>query len=536
LKPEIVNIHAKLNAGDIQGAVQLARDAYINDVMEPIVLDLVAHRLEEQGDLHGAIRLLIQASQLEPQNASLHANIGHCLLKLSRPTHALEAFNRALKLDPKSPRAHHGAGLALWGLKDIDACEHAQVRALKLDPNYPDPVGTLALIAYERKQYDRAQALADKALTLNPSDHAALIVKSHLLFDSGEIDACADLLSGVLQSSAIAPLQRASLVRKYADALDARQRYDEAFEAYASANALLRGVYADLYDVPDVETGQQLCARLIDYFQDYAEPPTTFASDFAKNGAREHVFLMGFPRSGTTLLEQILASHSDVIALEERATLHDPIMRYFMDDRDIGKLMQASEAELQTYRDKYWSEVNRFGIADVANKVFVDKQPSLTLYLPLIKRLFPNAKILFCIRDPRDVVLSCFRRSFTMNGTIFQYTQIDSLAKFYASTMDLGHLYFERVAQPVHRHSHEFLISNFDEEVEAICRFLGLEPTADMRNFVETAKARDIRTPSAKQVRAGLNASGVGYWRNYERHLQGPIETLKPWVERFEYA
>jgi hypothetical protein len=207
-----------------------------------------------------------------------------------------------------------------------------------------------------------------------------------------------------------------------------------------------------------------------------------------------------------------------------------------MDDRDIGKLMRASEPELQTYRDKYWSEVNRFGITDVSSKIFVDKQPSLTLYLPLIKRLFPNAKVLFCIRDPRDVVLSCFRRSFTMNGTIFQYTQIDSLAKFYASTMDLGHLYFEKIAQPVHRHSHEFLISNFDEEVAAICKFLGVTPTADMRNFVETAKARDIRTPSAKQVRAGLNASGVGYWRNYERHLQGPIATLGPWIERFGYV
>ncbi len=535
MKPEIIDIHAKLNAGDIQGAVQLARDAYINDVMEPIVLDLVAHRLEEQGDLHGAIRLLIQASQLEPQNASLHANIGHCLLKLARPTHALEAFNRALKLDPQSPRAHHGAGLALWGLKDMDACEHAQMRALRLDPNYPDPVGTLALIAYERKQFTRATALAEKALALNPSDASALIVRSHLLFEADEIDACADLLSGALQSSSIAPLQRVSLTRKYADALDARQRFDEAFEAYAAANAILRGVYADLFDVPDVETGQQLCARLIDYFQNYREPPMTFASDFAKNGVREHVFLMGFPRSGTTLLEQILASHSEIVALEERPTLHDAITRYFIDDRDIGSLMRAPEAELQACRDKYWSEVDRFGGTDIAGKVFVDKQPSLTLYLPLLKRLFPNAKILFCIRDPRDVVLSCFRRSFTMNGMIYQYTQLDSLAKFYASTMELGQLYFEKIAQPVHRHSHEFLISNFDEEVAAICRFLGVSPTADMRDFVETAKKRDIRTPSAKQVRVGLNASGVGYWRNYERHLGEAIATLKPWVERFGY-
>jgi hypothetical protein len=325
------------------------------------------------------------------------------------------------------------------------------------------------------------------------------------------------------------------LARKYGDCLDAQGRYYEAFEAYAAANTLLRGVYADLYDAPDVESGQQLCERLIGYFEQYVAPPSAFASDFAKNGAREHVFLMGFPRSGTTLLEQILASHDDIVALEERPTLHEPITRYFMDDRDIGTLMHASEAELQAHRDKYWAEVERFGITNVADKIFVDKQPSLTTYIPLIKRLFPNAKLLFCIRDPRDVVLSCFRRSFTMNGTIFQYTEINSLAKFYSSSMAVGHLYFDKIDIPVHRHKHEFLISNFDDEVEAICRFLGLTPTEGMRNFVETAKRRDIRTPSAKQVRAGLNASGVGYWRNYERHLTGPIEALGPWIERFGY-
>jgi tetratricopeptide (TPR) repeat protein len=530
-----VNINAKLSAGDIDSAMQLAREAYINDVVEPIVLDLMAYRLERQGDLHGALRLLIQAAQMEPQNASIHANVGHCLLKMARPTHALEAFNKALKIDPRSARTHHGAGLALWALKNIDGCEQAQLRAMNFDPNYADPLGTLALIAYERKTFDRAEAFADRALKLNPDDSSALIVKANVLFDGGRVQACADLLTERLRDPTIAPLHRATLERRFGDALDALGDYDAAFAAYTHAANRLRGVYADLFEAPDVETGLQSCERLIDYFQTYQAPVVQVAPDFAKHGAREHVFLMGFPRSGTTLLEQILASHNSITALEERPTLHEAITRYFIDDRNIESLLQAPEAELDRLRQAYWAYIASCGI-EVTGKVFVDKQPSLTQYIPLLKILFPHAKILFCIRDPRDVVLGCFRRTFAMNGTIFQYLNIESLAKFYAATMTLGHVYFDKIDIQVHRHKHEALVANFDAEVERLCQFLGLEIDENMRNFVETAMGRDIRTPSAKQVRRGLNASGVAYWRNYERHLAPILPVLQPWVEKFGYA
>jgi hypothetical protein len=123
-----------------------------------------------------------------------------------------------------------------------------------------------------------------------------------------------------------------------------------------------------------------------------------------------------------------------------------------------------------------------------------------------------------------------------MNGTIFQYLNIESLAKFYAATMTLGHVYFDKIDIQVHRHKHEALVANFDAEVERLCQFLGLEIDENMRNFVETAMGRDIRTPSAKQVRRGLNASGVAYWRNYERHLAPILPVLQPWVEKFGYA
>jgi hypothetical protein len=231
----------------------------------------------------------------------------------------------------------------------------------------------------------------------------------------------------------------------------------------------------------------------------------------------------------------VLASHPEVIALEERPTLNEGISRYFVDDRDIGTLMNASEAELEPLREAYWRQIRSL-CGDVSGKVFIDKQPSLTLYLPLLKRLFPNARILFCIRDPRDVLLSCYRRSFAMNGTIYQFTDLESLAKFYSYTMDLAALYFEKLGQPVHRHVHETFVQDFEGETRRMCDFLGLAYAEAMRDFVETARKRDIRTPSAAQVREGLNASGVGYWKNYAKGLEPALPLLQRWVAAYGYA
>ena len=138
------------------------------------------------------------------------------------------------------------------------------------------------------------------------------------------------------------------------------------------------------------------------------------------DGVEGHVFLLGFPRSGTTLLEQVLASHPRVEALEERETLTDA-MRAFLRHarRPPSPGGRPTSAELEPLRAAYWARVRAEG-AQVAGKVFVDKHPLNTLKLPLIAKLFPEAKILFAQRDPRDVVLSCYRRRFAMSGSAYQ--------------------------------------------------------------------------------------------------------------------
>jgi hypothetical protein len=312
------------------------------------------------------------------------------------------------------------------------------------------------------------------------------------------------------------------------------KRYSEAFEAYRQSKLCERRVYRDLFEADDIERQPEKLTRLADYFRkgNPVESPAILPPN--TGGVRQHVFLMSFPRSGTTLLEQVLASHPDIVALEEQPTLVESIHNFFAHSAQIGQLMDATEAELQPWRDLYWRNVARLA-GDVSGKVFVDKQPGLTPYIPMLKRLFPEAKILFCIRDPRDVVLSCFRHGFKMNSNMYEYTDVVSLAELYCKTMDLAAVYFDKVRMPVYRHQHEAFVADFETHTKAMCAFLDVDYHANMQNFAETAKSRTINTPSRDQVREGLNSRGVAYWRNYESQLEAPNRILTPWVKAYGY-
>ena len=527
-------ITRRLSVNDLPGAVDIARRAYLNDEFDPIILNLVAFSLESEGDREGALRVLGESLARAPDDAMAYANVGHCLVKLARPTHALEAFNAALRIDPALARAHHGAGLALWMRGDFDAGDEAQLRAIRLDPNYPDPYGALAVSLAQHGHHDQSAAMAEKALALNPHEIQSQMLIADRLFAQKKFQDSAGFLQRILADPATAPLQQVMLYRKLGNCFDRLAKYPDAFAAYRESSATERRVYKDLFEAADLESQPDKLRRLTAYFRDAPPFRTDAPPDYAKRGVREHVFVTSFPRSGTTLLEQVLASHPDIVALEEQPTLSEPMREFFHEPEGLARLLALSEDELETWRDRYWSKVAGY-VGDVTGRVFVDKQPSLTAYLPLLKRLFPHAKIVFNIRDPRDVILSCFRHGFVMNANMYEYTDIVQLAKLYSLTMECAQIYFEKLDLSVYKHKHEDFISDFDTKTRALCTFLGVEYNDNMRNFVETAKNREINTPSRDQVRAGLNTSGVAYWRNYAEQMQEPVRIVAPWVKAYGY-
>jgi Flp pilus assembly protein TadD len=528
-------VNAALASGDVGRAVQLATSAVSQGVEQPLLLNLAAHGLELEGRLIEAMALLERAFRLAPSDPTILNALGRNHTKQGQPAEALRAFETAIAVLSSYAPAHNGRGLALEMLGDADGAWASQETAARLEPQYPDPLGALASLALQRQDWPAVRLYAERALALDPYQSAATLSLATLELREGAHPAVIALVQPLLQHGGLAPLHEASAQRLLADALDAEGRQAEAFPAYAAANRLLRHAHQAVFAREGVEGGVALTERLGAYFEQSPASAWKGAAGSAGEGdaVAGHVFLVGFPRSGTTLLEQVLASHPDIVALEERSTLGD-VGAFFFENAELDRLAKLKKADAERLRAEYWARVRENGV-DPTGKVFVDKLPLATLWLPYVAKLFPKAKVLFARRDPRDVVLSCFRRRFVVNGALYAFTELDELARFYAGVMGLAEIYRETLPLAWQVHRHEDLVEDFDKEVQSICGFLGVEWNEAMRDFAETAKRRDVRTPSAPQVRRGLYREGMGQWRAYAEGMAPVLSTLEPWVERFGY-
>jgi hypothetical protein len=315
------------------------------------------------------------------------------------------------------------------------------------------------------------------------------------------------------------------------DALDGLGNPAEAFAAYTAARQALRGPMEQM--LRGAESAIARVRRLTAYFA--AAPAGPWRADPSAQGrVATHVFLVGFPRSGTTLLEQALASHPDIRTMEEVDCLGDAVGRFFYAEDGMAAFAALGEDELARYRDVYWQRVADAGIA-ADRPVFVDKMPLNSVHLGLIARLFPSARILFALRDPRDVVLSCFRRRLVMTAHMYELSTLDGAAAFYDAVMALAGLYRDKLGLAVLDTRHEDMIADFDSETRRVCDFLRLEWRETMRNFAADSKSRDVKTPSAQQVVRGLSQEGAGQWRRFAPQMAPVMPMLAPWVARYGY-
>ncbi|MEO8115784.1 MAG: sulfotransferase [Phenylobacterium sp.] len=534
-EPERVSVdqvHAAVAARDMDRAIKLAGAAHAQGVREPLVLNLLAYQLELEDRIDEALAVLGEAQRLSPGDPFLLNSIGVCHSKAARPHDALRAFEAAIALDPDLAHAHNGRGLALAAMGDVEKAWQAQITAAELDPAFAEPLGALAALAAEQKDWAAARDLAGKALALDENQPAACMAMAASEQAAGEPAAVVARMDRLVAGGRLTKLHLATALQVKAEALDALDRPKEAMQAYQAANRELRPIQVGALKA---ELGLDTVERLIGYFQDAAAEDWTPVPDTERPDEEVgHVFLVGFARSGTTLLEQVLASHPGFVALEEKPTIDDTIIEFLGDAASLDRMAALDEDSARKWRALYWRRVREFGV-DPAGKVFVDKLPMHTIYQPAVAKLFPRAKILLARRDPRDVVVSCFRKRFRPNRLVVEFTDLERSAQLYDATMRLAEIYRSKLALPRHIHRHEALIEDFDAETRAICDFVGVPWDPNMRNFVETANRRDIRTPSADQVRRGLSREGVGQWRRYGETIDVIQPILAPWVEAFGY-
>ncbi len=530
LAATLAAVEAALWAADLPRAMGLAADAVGSGASHPTLLGLAGLKRMHAGDNAGALPLLLKAREQTPRHVDLLNALGECLTRLGRPREALEAFDAALVIAPDA-RLHFGRAMALEDLSELDAARAAFEQALLLNPAHSEALSRLALLAIQRGDAAGALALATRALAIDPHDPAARIASASAALEQKDMATAELQVSALVQDPNLGPSNRAYALSLAGDILDAQDRTAEAFAAYAASKAVQRDAFAPM--MAGLESVRARELRLADYFR-RADTDVWRGLRQMQGNEHTHVFLVGFPRSGTTLLGQVLAGHRDIAVLEERTCLMDSAAAFFGSDAGLDRLATLSQAELDQWRAAYWKRVSETEPA-LSRPVFVDKMPLNAVFLPLIAKLFPHAKILLALRDPRDVVLSCFRRRFAMNAGMIEFTALDTSAAYYAAVMELVQIYAQKLAPEPFHARHESLVADFDGEARRLCDFLGLEFRGEMRTFAGRAMGQNIDTPSNVQLARGLTDAGVAQWRRYRAQLEPVLSVLAPFVARFGY-
>ncbi|MEK9660492.1 MAG: sulfotransferase [Alphaproteobacteria bacterium] len=474
----------------------------------------------------GAFADLREACDLAPDLAYAHFALGCALADAGDATAADASFARATDRDPALGAAHVRRGmLAMLRVDPAAALTHYNAARATGD----DGARINALMAEawrDLRRFDEARQAVDAALAHDPNDSMARLVAGQLALSGGDATAARDGFTDLIASGP-APHIAIEAETGLAQALDRLGDHRDAFRHFATANDLAAR------DIPDFDEKQRIPGRIAAVRDaGFAAAPAAENSDSRPSP----VFLVGFPRSGTTLAEQILGAHG-AFATSDEAPLIDRTLRQLDANgsdpaRGLGPLTQA---ELAGLRRTYWQQAELTVPDLVDGRLLLDKLPWNLIELPFIARLFPDARVIVALRDPRDACLSAFMQYFRLNPATIHLLTLDDTVAIYEAIMGLWAGWRTACPLAAHELRYEALVDDFDTTVGDLLAFLD-QPWRDaVRTFPERASGRIVSTPSRDAVTAPVNRSAVGRWRSYEPELVPYLDRLEVYTALFGY-
>lgn len=465
----------------------------------------------------------------------LWQRLGGQLAREGRDPDAALALQLALRLLPGDHDASMDAGILALQSADVAAARAHFEAAAQARPDSAAAWAALAAAAARGGDFPRARHAAARALAIEPLRADAELALARTEASQGDGAQAIDRLRRLLARTDLDDADRVPCWDLLGDLLDAAQQPDAAFDAWTARNEALMRQGMRRPAAPGVESRRAQAQRIARHAQGWTAPqaPAPDADGEGSARVRLHVFLLGFPRSGTTLLEKALAGHPHCATLQETDPL-GPIADALVAPGALERLARLPAAEADRARAAYWAAVGALAPAGDGRPVLVDKLPLNSVMLPVIARLFPAARIVFAVRDPRDVVLGCYRRRFRLNGAMVEFLSLQGTAEYYAAAMQIGAAARRHLPLATHVVRHEDVVADFDTQLHGVLRFLGLGWDAQVRDVAARAAGRAV-TPSDLQLRGGLRADGVGTWRRHAARLVGVQPLLAPWVEAFGY-
>ncbi len=489
----------------------------------------------DRNDFESGRNVLSQAVSLAPDDAEIRYRYSLCCYERLCTDEALTALNEWQTLSGLNPEIIANIGLLLMKLGAADRAESPIRQAVAAAGEDPAPLLTLIQLLERTNRLGEAGRLLPQ-LTGNPASNElgteVTLMRAQLAQRSGDHETARQLFSELLRDCKEPHLTHL-LQFPLAKSLDALGCYGETFDvllaAHRSQIELLRMTAPALMarGSPNMVITRYGCdPHDVAAWQDPTAPPVEHSP----------VFIVAFPRSGTTLLELTLDSHPLLRSMDEQ-----PFVQNALDDMIAEglsypeELRKLTNAQLDVMRAKYWRRVSgRVTLA--AGQRLVDKNPLNILRLPVIRRLFPNAPVILAVRHPCDVLLSCFMQHFRTPDFALLCSDLSSLATGYVRTFDFWYRQKELLKPVSMELRYETFAQEFETQVRAILDFLALPWHDTVLQPQQTARdKRFISTPSYSQVIEPVSNKAVGRWHAYERCLAPILPVIEPYLERWGY-
>ncbi len=522
---------AAAEAGDYARADAIARGLLARNPADVHGLQIAGYAAFRQGRNEEALRAFLSAHRAAPGQPALLYWLGVLFKERGDFEQAERAFRDALRVNPRYGEAWCHLGETLYLRDRKEEARQAYEAAIAAEPS------SAAVLARAAKHFEithdlaRARTLSEEAVRLYPEDEIGKIALVEIDLREGRNDDVIARAAPILASGVSNPRSRSRLSHLVATAHDRKGEHDKAFTAYVEANHLQRDLDLDRARLTPSPLQTENLDRLIAFLR--TSEIGAWPRHIHLEGAAP-VFLLGFVRSGTTWLDQILSSHPGVSVMEEEDNFIDAWRDLLISDAGLRRLAALSREEANFYRDRYWARARKI-LKAADDHLIVDKLPLNTVNLPLIWRLFPEAKIIFALRDPRDAVFSAFQQYFQINTGMSHFLDITAAAGFYDRVMTIGLIVRESAAIAVHEVRYENVVADLESEARRLIAFLGLDWNPSILNYHETARKRAIRTPSARQVIERPYATSIGKWRRYREGMAPALPILAPWVATLGY-
>jgi tetratricopeptide (TPR) repeat protein len=465
-----------------------------------------------------------------PGDAILWFEYGNAASGARRQAVAERAWQRSLELAGKNAELIGLIGHQYQGMRKSEKARVCFVQAAAADPHSINPRISLAVLAEKNHRLEEARGAVEECLQIDPHDDQARYFRALLERRENRLEKAESLLRELISSDPSHPYVRYACRYELALILDRTDRFDEAMALLSQAKQIVSTLTDTQMLLRAYDQGAASARRFVESL-----PRTILATwaGFFPPDRRESIpplaFLGGHPRSGTTLLEQILDAHPNIAALDEPPAFLQLLQPEFHRSKSL------SSARLNTLRGLYVQELLAELGPEAQGKLLVDKNPSPTARLPLWLKVFPELRVVIALRDPRDVVLSCYFQNIPLNADNVNFLSMERVAKHYADLMDIWLAVRDWEGFDWIETRYEDTVAQLEQEGRRVTEFLGLAWHEYQGKFYEGTHRRQLYSPTYQAVTNPVYTRSVGRWRAYEKYLASSLPVLSKYLRAFGY-